>query len=161
MEEDDAQTAYDEVKFMYDEDNFDLFFPPRSDAIFKLVRSSVIDDDPDYYAYDHVFICIDAFSLPAALEQTKAVGMTPSESAISFLDSINSVISILRKLNLTFNLHGSVVTYNSPFEIAFNSQLTLYNFAQGFAYAAIPGYEWANLAAVVQLRDGIVCPEVE
>jgi hypothetical protein len=159
MEEDEDQTAYDEVKFMYDEDNFDLFFPPRSDAIFKLVRSSVIDDDPDYYAYDHVFICIDAFSLPAALEQTKAVGMTPSESAISFLDSINSVISILRKLNLTFNLHGSIITYDSPKDdISDYPYDDLDSWISEDIYATIPGYDWTNLGIIIQERDDLSCP---
>jgi hypothetical protein len=155
MEADEEQTAYDEVKFIYDEDNFDLFFPPRSDAIFKLVRAHVYGDGT---SVEHVFICIDSFSLPAALEQTKAVGMTPSESAISFLESVNSAISILRKLNLTFNLHGSFLT-DAPYEDlddVVHGELN-YDLNED-ANTAIPGYEWSNLGPVFQVRDDIFCP---
>ena len=156
MEADEEQTAYDEVKFIYDEDNFDLFFPPRSDAIFKLVRAHVYGDGT---SVEHVFICIDSFSLPAALEQTKAVGMTPSESAISFLDSINSVISILRKLNLTFNLHGSIITFDFPKDdITDNPYDDLDSWISEDIYATIPGYDWTNLGIIIQERDDLSCP---
>ena len=65
-------------------------------------------------------MCFDAFSLPAAVEQTRALGLEPLDSSISFLESLNSLVAVLKKLNLTFNIHGGIyfnnILHDDPFE---------------------------------------------
>lgn len=105
-------------------------------------------------------MCFDAFSVPAALEQTRAFGLEPSDSSISFLESINSLFSVLQKLNLTFNVHGGIVFSNDlhddpnePIVMTFNTDGYLYY------HSVIPGYEWTNMGPVLMATNGDFCPE--
>ena len=74
----------DDFYFENDED-FNLLFPEREDAILKYVKTGEFDSSP----VDYVYLCIDPFSFPALVEQLRAFGAETSDSAISFAEALN------------------------------------------------------------------------
>ena len=86
--------------FYLEEEQFELWFPDREDAVLKYVK----DVDEDVRHIDVIYLCVDPFSMPALIEQTRAFGLEASDSAISFQESLNSFFSIFKKLNLALRI---------------------------------------------------------
>jgi hypothetical protein len=69
--EEAVDAYFTDEKFYYDEDTFNLLFPEREDAVVRLAGWA---DTPGNVARQLAFIemhylCVDAFSIPALLEQ--------------------------------------------------------------------------------------------
>ena len=72
-EDADAPTdLYDGVKFHWEEDFFDLWFPDREDAVLRMVTYFELPTAPPVMAVvglEQWYLCIDSFSLDAVIEQ--------------------------------------------------------------------------------------------
>jgi hypothetical protein len=74
-----TQTEADGVKFNYPaKEVFDLLFPPRNDAVLKLVDiQNTQGAEAEYY-----YVCVDSFSFPAILAQVRGMGIPIPPEAI-------------------------------------------------------------------------------
>jgi len=108
-----AQTDYSGTNFSLEtEELFNIFYPPRDDAVSKLTWTEPLYAGPggpliDYFEISYV--CADVFSGAALVEQTRTFGMEPSESMISLLESFGGLAEIFKKLSLSIKMHGIVV----------------------------------------------------
>ena len=76
---DASQTLADGKNFNYPaKEAFDLLFPPRNDAIVKLVDFKITDNkEAEFY-----YVCVDSFSFPAILAQVRGMGIPIPPEAI-------------------------------------------------------------------------------
>ena len=134
--------AYDDGDYFYwgDED-FELFFPDRSDALLKLVRMD------DYNSIvEVIYACADPFSLPAALVEARAFGLDTSDSSVSLIESLNAFGDIIRKLNLVFKLHGGIVLSDPDSSYVYGYGIEEYEYLAPF----LKGYYYHEMTIVDQ-----------
>jgi hypothetical protein len=134
-----GQTAADGVKFNYPaKEAFELLFPPRADAIVRMVDfNSAQGTEAEYY-----FACVDSFSFPAILAQVRGMGIPIPPEAIKVIDVVNKLSVILKKLNITLRIEGGVVVGARPTGAAHTDALKL-DFTGDVA-----GYDWAKMKVV-------------
>jgi len=108
---DEPTESWDGAKFNWsDEDKFYAMFPDRDDAVLKMVGFEYGE------SIEHLYFCVDAFSFDAIIEQNKAFGIEAS-SLRSFFTSFGALLSVQKKLNLTFRIHGAILLGMSPFGV--------------------------------------------
>ena len=142
---DASQTLADGKNFNYPaKEAFDLLFPPRNDAIVKLVDFQITDNkEAEFY-----YVCVDSFSFPAILAQVRSMGIPIPPEAIQVIDIVNKLSVILKKLNLTLKIEGGVVVGARP---AGAADVTALQTAFG---ATLAKYPWSDLKVI----DKAACP---
>jgi len=109
---------------------FEALFPTRDDAVLKMVDIvNTVDAEAEFY-----YVCVDSFSFPAILAQVRGMGVPIPAEAIKVIDVVNKLSVVLKKLNLTLKLEGSVVIGARPadsnavsvLETAFSNDLPHY-----------------------------------
>lgn len=140
-----GQTAADGIKFNYPaQQAYELLFPPRSDAVVKMVDiNNVQGEEAEYY-----FACVDSFSFPAVLAQIKGMGVPIPAEAIKVIDVVNKLSVILKKLNITLRLEGGIVVGARPSSAAHLGTL------QTDFTSDVANYDWSKMVVM----DKAACP---
>ena len=123
---------------------FELFFPPRNDAVVKLVdyNANWLEEKEYYY------VCVDSFSFPAVLAQVRGMGIPIPPEAIQVIDIVNQLSDILKKLNLTLKIEGAVLV---GARVTVASDFTGIETKYG---KKIPNYAWSDMKII----DKAACP---
>lgn len=134
-----AEAQEEEGIFNWEEEDFNLFFSDREDAILKYVMVGEYDETP----VDIIYLCADTFSFPALMEQARAFGLDISDSQISLAETLNSFSTTLKKFNLSFKIHGGIL-------LSLGTDGDYYELIDQYDTldAAIPGYPYHELAIV-------------
>jgi hypothetical protein len=142
---DATQTLADGKNFNYPaKEAYELLFPPRNDAIVKLVDFLATDNkEAEFY-----YICVDSFSFPAVLAQVRGMGIPIPPEAIKVIDIVNKLSVIMKKLNLTLKIEGGVVVGARP---AGAADVTALETAFG---GKLPKYPWSGMKVI----DKAACP---
>lgn len=140
-----GQTAADGIKFNYPvQQAYELLFPPRADAVVKMVDvSNVQGQEAEYY-----FACVDSFSFPAVLAQVRGMGIPIPPEAIKIIDVVNKLSVILKKLNITLKIEGGIVVGTRP-----SSAANLGTLQTDFT-SDVSGYDWSKMVVM----DKATCP---
>jgi len=139
----------DDGIFLFEEEDYDLFFPDRPDAVLNFRKRGLEEAIP----HEIIYICADTFSMPGLMDTARAFGRDISDAQISFAETFNQLFSAFYKLNLTFKIHGAIIFANSKW-------FDEYDLIDNKAYfdTDIPGYSFHELAFVDDDTD-VYCPE--
>jgi hypothetical protein len=130
--------------FFWEEEDWDLFFNDRADALLKFLR---VDEYPwGSGPTEIIYLCADPFSLPAAMVAARAFGLDTSDSNVSLVESLNAFGDIFKKLNLAFKLHGAILL-GEPY-IDSDYEYALYYFVDAMDYLtpALDRYYYTDIA---------------
>jgi hypothetical protein len=102
------------------------------------------------------YVCIDMFSGPALLEYGRAFGLDTLSISISMLEAVNSLLSVVRRLNLAIKYHAIFVLGG-----VLDKAWLYLGMAAADLDPEIPDYDWYYDLDRELFQDFNQCPEAD